>query len=101
MCIRDSSNGDGVDKNVTIAGNVAPGRIIVSGTDFIFTGDGSITGDTTLNLLDGASLTTVSYTHLDVYKRQYFLHERDEHQGKFPHIGECGDVYKRQSNILG
>ena len=20
----------------------------------------------------------------------YFLHERDEHQGKFPHIGECG-----------
>lgn len=51
------SNGDGVDKNVTIAGNVAPGRINVSGTDFIFTGDGSITGDTTLNLLDGASLT--------------------------------------------
>ncbi len=41
---------------MTIAGNVAPGRINVSGTDFIFTGDGTITGDTTLNLLDGASL---------------------------------------------
>ena len=45
------------DKNVTIAGNVAPGRINVSCTDFIFTGDGSSTGDTTRNLLDGASLT--------------------------------------------
>lgn len=27
------------------------------GTDFVFAGGGSITGETTLNLLDGASLT--------------------------------------------
>ncbi|WP_354830782.1 autotransporter-associated beta strand repeat-containing protein [Akkermansia muciniphila] len=51
------SNGDGVNKTVTIVGNVAPGKINVVGTDFVFAGDGSITGDTTLNLLDGASLT--------------------------------------------
>ncbi|QWO96429.1 autotransporter-associated beta strand repeat-containing protein [Candidatus Akkermansia timonensis] len=51
------SNGDGVNKNVTIVGDVAPGKINVVGTDFVFAGDGSITGETTLNLLDGASLT--------------------------------------------
>ncbi|KAA3197621.1 hypothetical protein F1984_12605, partial [Akkermansia sp. BIOML-A46] len=51
------SNGDGVNKNVTIVGDVAPGKINIVGTDFVFTGDGSITGETTLNLLDGASLT--------------------------------------------
>ncbi|MFR4224192.1 MAG: hypothetical protein ACLT38_11675 [Akkermansia sp.] len=51
------SDGADVNKTVTIVGNVAPGKINVSGTDFIFAGDGSITGDTTLNLLDGASLT--------------------------------------------
>ena len=51
------SNGDGVNKTVTIVGNVAPGKINVVGSDFVFTGDGSITGETTLNLLDGASLT--------------------------------------------
>ena len=50
-------DGDGVNKNVTIVGDVAPGKINVVGTDFVFTGDGSITGETTLNLLDGASLT--------------------------------------------
>lgn len=47
----------GVNKNVTIVGDVAPGKINVVGTDFVFAGDGSITGETTLNLLDGASLT--------------------------------------------
>ncbi len=36
---------------------MAPGKINVVGTDFVFAGDGSITGETTLNLLDGASLT--------------------------------------------
>ena len=51
------SNGDGVNKNVTIVGDVAPGKINIVGTNFVFTGDGSITGETTLNLLDGASLT--------------------------------------------
>lgn len=59
------SNGTGVDKNVAIVGNVAPGKINIVGTDFVFAGTGSITGDTTLNLLDGASLTinnTNTYT---------------------------------------
>ena len=44
------------DKNVVIGADVAPAKIVVAGTDYVFSGSGKITQGS-LTLLDGASLT--------------------------------------------
>ena len=66
MCIRDSNiPGDPVGMAPTPAGSTVTVPVLM-----ISDVDGQAISDVIKSALPGAGLVTVSYTHLDVYKRQ-------------------------------